>query len=152
MNFENSNKELVDRIFNHPNIKAARSSSRTYASTLRRVGNEFAGGFKTDLNWIKQPLLLAKIKKHSGSLNVKRNLINAVIIAFKLEPNDKLSAKFHKYLLELNKLVDEKNKSGVLSEKMQSKMIPWDQASQTTRQKTSSFSGHGQKENRFQRH
>ena len=127
MNFENSNKELVDRIFNHPNIKAARSSSRTYASTLRRVGNEFAGGFKADLAWIKQPLLLAKIKKHSGSLNVKRNLINAVIIAFKLEPNDKISAKFHKYLLELNKLVDEKNKSGVLSEKMQSKMIPWDQ-------------------------
>ena len=44
MKFENNNKELVDRIFNHHNIKAARSSSRTYASTIRRVGDQFAGG------------------------------------------------------------------------------------------------------------
>ena len=127
MKFENNNKELVDRIFNHPNIKAARSSSRTYASTIRRVANEFAGGYNKDLKWIKQPLLLQKIQKHTGSLNVKRNLVNAVIIAFKLEPNDKISAKFHKYLLELNKQVDERNKSGVLSDKMKNKTVPWAQ-------------------------
>ena len=127
MQFENNNKELVDRIFNHHNIKAARSSSRTYASTIRRVGDQFAGGYTKDLKWIKQPLLLPKIKKHDGSLNVKRNLVNAVIIAFKLEPNDKLSSKFHSYLLELNKQVDERNKSGVLSEKMKNKTVPWDQ-------------------------
>ena len=108
MNFENDNKSLVDRIFNNKKIKAARSSSRTYASTIRRVGNEFAGGYKKNLKWIAQPLLLDKIKKHEASLNVKRNLVNAIIIAFKLEPNQKLSDKFHKYLLELNKQVDEK--------------------------------------------
>ena len=126
MNFTNNNKSLVDRIFNHPKIKAARSSSRTYASTIRRVGDQFGGGYKKDLKWIKQPLLLNKIKKHDGSLNVKRNLVNAVIIAFKLEPNDKLSDKYHKYLLELNKLVDEQNKSGVLSEKQMKKTISFD--------------------------
>ena len=126
MNFENDNKSLVDRIFNNKNIKAARSSSRTYASTIRRVGNEFAGGYKKNLRWIQQPLLLSKIKKHEASLNVKRNLVNAIIIAFKLEPNKKLSASFHKYLLELNKQVDEKNKSGVLTEKQLQKTVSFD--------------------------
>ena len=126
MNFENDNKSLVDRIFNNPKIKAARSSSRTYASTIRRVGDQFGGGFKKDLGWIRQPLLLNKLKKMEASLNVKRNLVNAIIIAFKLEPNDKLSQKYHMYLLELNKLVDEKNKSGVLSEKQLKKTISFD--------------------------
>ena len=126
MDFKNDNKPLVNRIFNHKNIKAARSSSRTYASTIRRVGNAFGGGYKPDLMWIKQPFLLQKIKKHDSSLNVKRNLVNAMIIAFKLEPHDKLSEKFHKYLLELNKQVDESNKSGILSEKQLKKTISFD--------------------------
>ena len=69
---------------------------------------------------------LGKIKKHESSLNVQRNLVNAMIIAFKLEPNVKLVEKYHKYLLELNKKVDENNKSGVLSEKQQMKTISFD--------------------------
>jgi hypothetical protein len=106
------------------------------------VANEFAGGYNKDLKWIEQPVLLQKIQKHTGSLNVKRNLVNAVIIAFKLEPNDKISAKFHKYLLELNKQVDERNKSGVLSDKMKNKTAPW--------KKTTPFSGYGKENNRFE--
>ena len=126
MKFENTNKSLVDRIHKHPKIKAARSSARTYASTLRRVGDQFGGGFKDNLNFIEKPELLEKIKKHDASLSVKRNLINAVICGFKLNPNQKLSEKYHKYLLQLNRQVDEHNKSGKMSKTQSDKMIPWD--------------------------
>lgn len=126
MKFENTNKSLVDRIHNHPKIKAARSSARTYASTLRRVGDQFGGGFKDNLNFLEKPEILEKIKKSDSSLAVKRNLVNAVICGFKLNPNAKLSDKYHKYLLELNRKVDEHNKSGKLTKSQSEKMLPWD--------------------------
>ena len=125
MKFENSNKKLVDRIHSHPKIRAARSSARTYASTIRRVGEQFGGGYKDNLQFLNKPELLEKIKKHDSSLSVKRNLVNAVICGLKLNPNEKLAEKYHKYLLELNRQVDEHNKSGKLTKKQSEKMIPW---------------------------
>ncbi len=125
MNFEKKNTTLVDKIHKHPKIRAARSSARTYASTLRRVAEQFAGGFKDDLSFLDKPGLLDKIKKYESSLNVQRNLVNACIIGFKLNPNEKLSAKFYKYLLELNRKVDERNKSGKMSKTQADKMVPW---------------------------
>ncbi len=126
MNFENNNKKLVDRIHQHPKIRAARSSARTYASTIRRVGDQFGGGFKDDLKFLHKPELLTKIKNYESSLNVKRNLINAVICGLKLSSNEKTAEKYHKYLLELNRLVDEHNKSGKLNKKQSERTIPWD--------------------------
>lgn len=126
MKFENSNKKLVDRIHGHPEIRVARSSARTYASTLRRVGDQFGGGYKDNLNFIEKAGLLDKIRKFEASLSVKRNLVNAIICGFKLNPNDKMSSKYYKYLLELNKEVDKHNKSGKMSQKQEQKMIPWD--------------------------
>ena len=126
MNFKNDNKSLVDRIHNSKKINAARSSSRTYASTIRRLGNEFGGGFKNDLEWIKQPSLLDKIRKYDSTLNVKRNLVNSGIIALKLVPDEKVSENFHRYLLESNKEVDDKNKSGELTEKQLKKTVSFE--------------------------
>ena len=117
MKFEKKNTSLVDRIHRHPKIKAARSSSRTYASTLRRVGDQFAGGFKDDLKFLEKDGLLEKIKKYDASNSVKRNLVNAVICGLKLLEKPKVSEKFHRYLLELNRLVDEHNRSGKMSTK-----------------------------------
>ena len=124
MKFENNNKTLVDRI--HTVCKCARSSARTYASTIRRVGDQFGGGYKKDLKFLHKPEIMEKIKKLDASLAVKRNLSNAVIIGLKLEPHAKLNDKYHAYLLELNKQVDTHAKSGKLTDKQIAKMISWD--------------------------
>jgi hypothetical protein len=124
MNLENKNKTLVDKI--HKKSKCARSSARTYASTIRRIGDQFADGFNIDLKFLHKPDILEKIKKLNASLAVKRNLSNGVIVGLKLEPHIKLDEKYHAYLLELNKKVDTQAKSGLLSDKQSAKMISWD--------------------------
>jgi hypothetical protein len=124
MNLDNKNKSLVDKI--HEVCKCARSSARTYASTIRRIGDQFGGGYKKDLKFLHKPDILEKIKKLDASLAVKRNLSNGVIIGLKLEPHTKLNDKYHAYLLELNKQVDTQAKSGKLTEKQLAKMISWD--------------------------
>ena len=115
MKFENANKELTDRI--SETVKCKRNSARTYASTIVRVANLFGGGYTPDLKFLKRDDLLEKMKKFDSSLHTKRNLTNSVLIALKLEPNTKLTEKFRKYLLSLNKLVDEQSRSGELTEK-----------------------------------
>ena len=124
MQLENTNKQLVDKIFNH--CKCARSSARTYASTLKRVADLYGGGWKADLKWIHKPGILDKIKKHPGTNNVKRNLVNSLIIGLKLEPDTKMNDKYHSYLLELNKQVDKQARSGVLTDKQAAQLISWD--------------------------
>jgi hypothetical protein len=61
MNLDNKNKSLVDKI--HEVCKCARSSARTYASTIRRIGDQFGGGYKKDLKFLHKPDILEKIKK-----------------------------------------------------------------------------------------
>ena len=109
MKFENTNKDLTDRIFT--TVKCKRNSARTYSSTIVRVANLLGGGYTQDLKFLKTDNLLEKLKRYDASLHTKRNLTNAILIALKLEPNAKMSEKYRKYLLSLNKLVDEQAKS-----------------------------------------
>ena len=124
MEFKNDNKTLVDKIVDKMQCK--RSSARTYASTIRRIGTTFSGEYKKSLKFLEEKGLLAKIKKHDSSLHTKRNLVNGVIIGLKLLDEEALSRPFHKYLLELNKAVDERSKSGELTEKQLAKTISWE--------------------------
>ena len=121
------NKELVDRI--HRVQKCKRSSARTYASTIRRLGEKFRGGKKgyaKDLNWVHDKDIIENIRKHDSTLNVKRNLVNGMIIALKLRPNQPLLDKYSEYLQKLNTEVDTKAKSGELSEKQQARWLTWE--------------------------
>lgn len=118
-----SNKTLTDRITDV--VKCKRNSARTYASTIVRLANLFTNGYTDDLKFLKEDSLFEKLKRHNASLHTKRNLTNAVLIALKLEPNPKMSDKYRKYLLTLNKQVDEQAKSGVLTDKQKAKFVDW---------------------------
>ena len=59
---QSKNTELVNKIQKVRQCK--RSSARTYASTIVRVGNEFAkGGFNKNLKWVHQNSIYEKLKK-----------------------------------------------------------------------------------------
>ena len=121
------NKELVDRIQRVQKCK--RSSARTYASTIRRLGDRFRGGkkgFTKDLSWVHDKDIQENISKHNSTLNVKRNLVNGMLIALKLRPNKILTDKYAEYLQKLNVEVDTLAKSGVLSEKQQARWLTWE--------------------------
>lgn len=120
------NKELTDKIQKVQNCK--RSSARTYASTIRRLGNEFRGqgkGYTKDLSWVHNKTILEKIKKYQSTVNVKRNLVNGMIIALKIRPNKVLSDAYNTYLQKLNTDVDNLAKSGKLTEKQQARWLTW---------------------------
>ena len=122
----NDNKSLVDDIVEKTGCK--RNSARTYASTLVRVGNLYGGGYNKDLKFIKSPKLLEKLKNHDGSLHSKRNLINSVLIGFKLQkPPEKLYQKYKAHLITLNKEVEERGRKGIMTEKQKAKMLEWKQ-------------------------
>jgi hypothetical protein len=121
---EPRNKELTDRI--EKVQKCRRSSARTYASTIRRLGDKFRGagkGYTKDLSWVHNKEIIERIKKFEGTLNVKRNLVNGMIIALKLRPNKLLLDQYTDYLQKLNTEVDTRAKSGVISEKMQKRWL-----------------------------
>ena len=122
---QSKNTELVNKI--QKVRKCKRSSARTYASTIVRVGNEFAkGGFNKDLKWVHQNSIYDKLKKSDKGLNVLRNLVNSMLIALSLFPDKGLSDKYNEYLKDLNKKVDEVSKSGVMSEKQASQFLSWE--------------------------
>ena len=107
--------------------KCKRSSARTYASTIVRVGKEFAkGGFNKDLKWVHQKGIYDSLKKTDKGLNVKRNLVNAMLIGLSLYPDAGLSEKYNKYLKELNQKVDEVSKSGEMSDKQAAQFLAWE--------------------------
>ena len=123
---EARNKELTDKIQNVQ--KCRRSSARTYASTIRRLGNNFRGAGKQytkDLSWVHNKEILERIRKFDATLNVKRNLVNGMIIALKIKPNKTLSDQYMEYLQKLNTEVDARAKSGVISEKMQARWLSY---------------------------
>ena len=118
----NKNKGLVDRIQKMQNC--ARSSARTYASVIRRLGNLFAPKkFNIDLKWVTNPSILEKIKKFETTLHSKRNLVNGMIIALRLNPNKPLSEKYIAYLKQLNAEVDAQARSGKLTAKQSAKWL-----------------------------
>lgn len=120
------NKELTDKI--QKVQKCKRSSARTYSSTIRRLGNSFRAkgkGYTKDLSWVHEKEILEKIKKYDTTLNVKRNLVNGMIIALKIRPNKVLSDLYADYLQKLNNEVDALAKSGQLSEKQQKRWLTW---------------------------
>ena len=123
---EARNKELTDKIQKVQDCR--RSSARTYASTIRRLGNNFRGAGKAytkDLSWVHDKEILERIKKFESTLNVKRNLVNGMIIALKIRPNKILADQYMEYLKKLNTQVDERAKSGVISEKMQQRWLSY---------------------------
>ena len=118
----NKNKALVDKIQRMQDC--ARSSARTYASVIRRLGNLFAPKkFNEDLKWVTNPGILEKIKKFDTTLHARRNLVNGMIIALRLNPNKSLSEKYVAYLKELNKQVEDQARSGKLTAKQSAKWL-----------------------------
>ena len=65
-----------------------------------------------DMKWAHDTKIIGKIKKYDTTLNVKRNLVNAMMIALKLHENDTLYKQYSMYLVELNKQVDDFAKTG----------------------------------------
>ena len=94
-----------------------------------RVGNLFGKNkYKPDLKFLLEEGLLKKLQNFETTVHSRRNLTNAIIIGLKvLGGNVKVAEKFRKYLLELNRKVDEQASSGKLTKKQQEKTIPWDQ-------------------------
>ena len=121
---QKKNVELVDRL--QTKLKCKRSSCRTYASTIKRVAREFGSGYKNDMKWVHDKKILGKIQKYDATLNVKRNLVNSMLIALKLHQNESLYKQYSDYLLELNKQVEEFAKTGQLTEKQQKNWLSYD--------------------------
>ena len=121
---QKKNVELVDRV--QQTLKCKRSSCRTYASTIKRVAREFGRGFNMDMKWAHDTKIIGKIKKYDTTLNVKRNLVNAMMIALKLHENDTLYKQYSTYLVELNKQVDDFAKTGKLTDKQQKNFLSYD--------------------------
>lgn len=121
---QKKNVELVDKI--QAKLKCKRSSARTYASTIKRVAREFGTGYNSDMKWAHDKKILSKIKKFDATLNVKRNLVNAMMISLKLHENAALYKQYADYLQELNKQVEEFAKSGKLTTKQQQNFISYD--------------------------
>lgn len=121
---QKKNVKLVDKL--QQTIKCKRSSCRTYASVIKRVANQFGQGFNEDMKWSHDKKILGKIKKFDTTLNVKRNLVNAMLNSLKLHENATLYKQYSEYLVELNKEVDEFAKSGKLTDKQQKTYLSFD--------------------------
>ncbi len=121
---QKKNVELVDRL--QSALKCKRSSCRTYASVIKRVAREFSSGFNKDMKWSHDKSILSKIKKYDTTVNVKRNLVNAMMNSLKLHPNDSLYKQYSTYLSELNKEVEEFAKTGKLTDKQQKNYLSYD--------------------------
>ncbi len=121
---QKKNVELVDKL--QQTLKCKRSSCRTYASVIKRVAKQFGKGYNPDMKWSHDKSILPKIKKFDTTLNVKRNLVNAMLNSLKLHENDTLYKQYSAYLVELNKEVDEFAKSGKLTDKQQKNYLSYD--------------------------
>lgn len=104
--------------------KCAASTSRVWASTLRRINRDFSDQkWNNDLKWIDTLDIMDKIKKFD-SLNVKRNLGNAYAVGLELV-GSKLKPKVDEWLKTLRiKKLEETKKQG-LSARQKKNMIGW---------------------------